>query len=120
MISQIIHRVNTNTGWAALWVACMLYGCTSATGPDNKRTLRTHTVEIKGMAFLPAEITVNKGDTVIFINRDLVDHDITEADRKLWFSSPLHPGQSWSKVITGSANYFCSLHVVMKGKIIAQ
>lgn len=72
------------------------------------------------MAFSPAWITVNKGDTVVFINRDPVDHDITEEDRKLWSSSPLHPGQSWSKVITGSANYFCSLHVVMKGKIVAQ
>ncbi len=72
------------------------------------------------MAFSPAEIIVNKGDTVVFINHDPVEHDITEEDKKLWSSSPLPPGQSWSKVIDGSANYFCSLHVVMKGKIIAK
>ena len=118
MISWVIRRLSI--GWVVLWTACMLYGCTSATDTGNKKTPQVHTVEIKGMAFLPPEIKVNKGDTVIFINRDPVDHDITEEDRKLWSSSPLHPGQSWSKVITGSANYFCSLHVVMKGKITAQ
>lgn len=118
MISREIHRLPI--GWAVLCTACMLYGCMPATDTGNKKAPQAHTVEIKGMAFLPAEIKVNKGDTVIFINRDPVDHDITEEDRKLWSSSPLHPGQSWSKVITGSANYFCSLHVVMKGKITAQ
>lgn len=95
-------------------------GCTSTQDNDNKSLPQTHTIEIKQMVFSPSEITIRKGDTVVFINHDPVDHDITEADKKLWSSSPLHPGKTWAKEITESANYYCSLHVVMKGKIIVQ
>lgn len=102
-----------------LVIVYVLYGCTPATNNSTVKH-KTDTVEIKQMAFFPATITVNKGDTIVFINHDLVDHDITEENKKLWSSSPLHPGQSWSKVFTEPANYFCSLHVVMKGKVDVQ
>lgn len=100
--------------------AYAMYGCTPVSNNNTVKQHKTDTVEIKQMAFSPATITVNKGDTIVFINHDLVDHDITEENKKLWSSSPLHPGQSWSKIFTEPANYFCSLHVVMKGKVVVQ
>lgn len=103
-----------------LMIVFVVNACTSSPKNDGKTYPKAHVVEIKQMAFSPQEITVNKGDTIIFSNHDLVDHDVTEEDKKLWSSSPLHPGQTWSKVVNESANYFCSLHVVMKGKIIVQ
>lgn len=105
-----------------LMIVFVLSACTSGsnTKTEKQKPLQTHTIEIKQMAFSPAEITVSKGDTVVFINHDPVDHDITDEDKKSWSSSPLPPGQSWSKVIEEPANYFCSLHVVMKGKIIVK
>ena len=33
---------------------------------------RMHTIEIRGMEFHPAELTVALGDTVVWINRDVV------------------------------------------------
>lgn len=70
------------------------------------------------MKFQPAELVVQKGDTIVWINRDLVAHDVTEVPDKTWTSSPIPPGKSWSLVVSQSADYYCSIHVVMKGKIL--
>ena len=80
----------------------------------------THTVEIKQMKFEPAEIKVRKGDQVRWINKDITNHDVTEQTKKTWASSPLSTGQSWTLVVTESADYFCNLHQVMKGKITVE
>lgn len=78
--------------------------------------IRTHTVEIKQMSFSPVNIVVQKGDRIIFVNHDLVTHDITEA-KKAWGSPALPVGKSWSVTVTRSTAYYCSIHPVMKGKI---
>jgi plastocyanin len=77
-------------------------------------------VSITGMKFIPEVITVSKGDTIIFTNNDIVDHDVTEEKSKAWTSSVIHSGKSWRMVATESADYFCSIHVVMKGKIVVE
>lgn len=79
---------------------------------------KRHVVEIKKMKFVPAEISVKKGDTVVWINKDFFPHDVTEEKNKAWSSEPFGQNQSWSKVITKDENYFCNLHKVMKGKVI--
>ena len=81
---------------------------------------QVHTVEMKQMKFQPAELTVQKGDTVVWINHDMVDHDVTEEPGKAWTSSLIRPGESWSLVVSQSADYYCSIHVVMKGKLVVQ
>src|SRR5689334_23003779 len=88
---------------------------------ETKRNVpKLHTVEIKQMKFQPAELIVQKGDTVIWINNDIVAHDVTEQSNKEWTSSLMPVGQSWSLVVTQSADYYCSIHVVMKGKLIVE
>ena len=77
---------------------------------------RTHIVEIKDMKFQPENLQVHKGDTVIWINKDIVAHDVT-AVNKAWNSPPLLSDTSWKKAITQSDSYYCSIHVVMKGKV---
>ncbi|NER13689.1 hypothetical protein GWK08_09585 [Leptobacterium flavescens] len=79
---------------------------------------KTHIVEIKKLKFIPAELTVKKGDTVIWINKDFFPHDVTEEKKGAWSSSTLQKGESWKKVITESSDYLCNLHKVMKGKLI--
>ena len=93
-------------------ITLLISGCSSA--PDQPKT---YTVEIKAMKFVPENITVKKGDTVLWINRDIMNHDVTEENTKSWTSAPIVPGASWKKVITGDDNYYCSIHVVMKGTI---
>ena len=80
----------------------------------------SHTVEITQMQFKPAELTVNKGDKVVFVNKDIVTHDVTEASGKSWHSPALAPGKSWSMVVTQKQAYYCSYHHVMKGRILVR
>lgn len=82
-------------------------------------THKIHTVEIRQMKFEPEVITVKKGDKIVFVNHDLVNHDVTE-EGKTWSSSTLEPEKYWALIATESQNYYCSLHVVMKGKIIVE
>lgn len=87
----------------------------SSASPDVRP--ETYTVEIKDMKFVPAVLSVNKGDIVIWINKDMVMHDVTGQKAKSWKSPPLSQGKSWKKVITEDVDYFCSFHPVMKGKV---
>ncbi|PVW12410.1 plastocyanin/azurin family copper-binding protein [Marixanthomonas spongiae] len=78
---------------------------------------KTHTVEIKKMKFIPANISVKKGDTVVWINKDFYPHDVTDEKNKTWSSGQFGQNETWSKVITKNENYFCDLHKTMKGTI---
>ncbi len=78
---------------------------------------QVYTIEIKGMRFVPADIQVKKGDTIIWVNKDIVAHNVTDEKSKAWASPIIPVGQSWSMMAEHSSNYFCSLHPVMKGRI---
>ena len=93
----------------------LVYGFNSQPNTATK----SHVVEIKDMKFQPAVLTVHKGDTVIWINKDIVPHDVT-GNNKAWASRLLMPKDSWRKVITESKSYYCSIHPNMKGKLIAE
>lgn len=104
------------TGMCALLCAALwMYGC----GEKEAYVLKTYTVEIKDMQFQPAELRVHPGDTVVWINRDIVAHDVTE-DNKAWASPSLAPDSSWKKAVDASSSYYCSIHLVMKGKLIVE
>lgn len=91
-----------------------IIGCAS---PGSKTTPKVYTVAIKQMQFQPATLELNKGDTVVFKNDDMVAHDITESSSKKWSSGPLPAGNAWKLVVTEGSNYYCSIHPVMKGKL---
>ena len=86
--------------------------------PKTEKEGEVHTIEIKQMKFYPDEINAHMGDKIVWINKDIVEHDVTELSTKQWASSKLASGASWSLVVTRSENYYCNLHVVMRGKII--
>jgi plastocyanin len=104
--------------WMALSGLLPVFIWVNHTRPAQKVAPTAHTVEIKQMKFQPRELSLKKGDTVIFINLDLVPHDITEQTRKAWFSAPVPAGRSWRMVATKSAAYYCSIHPVMQGKLV--
>ncbi len=81
---------------------------------------KVYAVTIALMKFDPDTITVKKGDTVVFYNHDMVTHDITEEHSKAWTSKPLPADASWKLVATQSSDYYCTIHPVMKGKIVVQ
>lgn len=86
-----------------------------AAGPDQ--------VVIASFAFGPVTLTVPRGTTVTWINRDEDAHTVTAAgDRPLFKSPPLDTGDRYAfKFDTpGTYTYFCSIHPAMKGVVIVR
>ncbi|HKH59662.1 MAG TPA: hypothetical protein VKA49_02465 [Flavitalea sp.] len=75
---------------------------------------------MKQMKFVPGELVLERGDTVVFVNHDLLRHDITELSGKAWSSSSLSPNSSWTMVVEKSSDYYCSFHPVMKGRLVVK
>ncbi|HEX7373637.1 MAG TPA: cupredoxin family copper-binding protein [Steroidobacteraceae bacterium] len=77
----------------------------------------TVTIAIDGMRFVPAAASVKRGDTVVWVNRDLVPHTATAADA--FDSHAIAPGKSWSYVArqAGRYDYVCVLHPMMKATL---
>jgi plastocyanin len=81
-----------------------------------------HVVEIQGMAFHPAVLEVQRGDTVVWINRDIVPHTATSTRKSGWNTGSLLQGQRGQYVARhrGEDPYFCQLHPVMLGKLVVR
>jgi plastocyanin len=80
-----------------------------------------HAVAIKGMKFVPAQISVAAGDTITFTNKDSAPHTATAKDGS-FDTGRLSKGQS-KKVTIGAAgtfDYICTIHPSMKGKVTAK
>lgn len=106
-----------HSGLATLFLSVLVISCSPAA---EKTDPMSYTVEIQSMQFQPAELTLKKGDTVKFINNDIVVHDVTEEKNKDWSSQPLSTGQSFSLVVKESSDYYCTIHPVMKGKLTVE
>lgn len=95
-----------------------LISCNNSDENKTKNSHSTDTVVIKQMQFTPAELNVKAGDTVIFINNDIVDHNVTQDKTNGFYSDTLAVGKSWKLAVTDSASYFCSIHPSMRGKLL--
>lgn len=89
---------------------------TEATVDRSSNGPKVDTIVIEQMKFNPSDLIAYPGDTLFFINEDIVDHDVTQKDKE-WTSSTLAPGKTWKYVVQNDIEYFCSLHVVMTGKV---
>jgi plastocyanin len=86
----------------------------------SPRKPATHTVTIDGARFSPAELTVNAGDTVVWVNKDILAHTATAKDAS-FDSKVIQPGKSWRFVVQrkGAVPYTCSFHP-MNGTLTVQ
>lgn len=82
---------------------------------------RRHVVDIRGFQFQPQRVMVAPGDTIVWINRDIVPHTVT-ASGGTWRSHQLEEGQSWEIVVeqNGPLTYFCEFHPHMTGELSAR
>lgn len=81
-------------------------------------TPNTHVIEISGAEFLPATIELSAGDTVTWINRDIVPHTATASDES-WDSGILQTGQQYTRQFDSDAttDYCCRLHPGMRARL---
>ncbi len=74
-------------------------------------------VSMANLAFSPATLTLNLGDTVTWTNTDTgVPHTTTSSagDPDTWDSGNMNPGQTYAHTFThvGSDPYICTYHVM--------
>jgi plastocyanin len=74
-------------------------------------------IEISGFAFIPKELKVNAGDTITWINRDIVPHNIFDSTHKKSISPDLATGETYTFVVGSPMLYECGLHPSMKGNL---
>ena len=79
---------------------------------------KTHVVTIENMRFSPDALTVQRGDRVVWINKDLFAHTAT-AVGKAFDSHNIEPNASWTYVARnpGEYDYVCALHPTMKARL---
>ena len=92
-------------------LACTAVTVAAANGAQRGRKPATHTITITGMQFTPATLTIKPGDTVVWVNKDILAHTAT-AKAGAFDSKILQPGQSWKFVAKqkGSFAYTCIFH----------
>ena len=82
----------------------------------------THTVTIDGTRFSPASLTIKPGDSVVWVNKDIVAHTATSAGANGFESGMLETGKSWKKKFLkkGDFPYACRYHPTMTARLIVQ
>ncbi len=102
-------------------------GSMTGTPPATQKTVSSQTttthvyVDIAGYAFTPQALTIKKGTTVTWTNRDAAVHNVI-ADNGGPTSPNLSKGQSYSFTFktAGIYGYHCSFHPNMTGTIIVK
>jgi len=86
----------------------------------KSHVLAANEIGIDNFQFAPATLTVKAGTKVVWINNDDVPHLIVNIQNRFKQSPLLDSDQRFSTTLTrpGTYDYFCSLHPMMKGKII--
>jgi plastocyanin len=87
-------------------------------GPASSATV---TVRIVKAGFTPTSVTVDAGDTVVWANRDTVNHQVVAVNGS--FASPvIGPGKNWSHVFNtaGSFGYRDALEPAERGSIVVR
>ena len=81
----------------------------------------TKTINIFATTFSPTTATVTEGDTVTWVNKDKVNHQVL-ADKAQFVSAILRPNQSFSFVFraAGTYTYKDELHPTLKGTILVK
>ncbi|WP_233870198.1 cupredoxin domain-containing protein [Paraburkholderia adhaesiva] len=101
---------------AGIWAILCAILCVTGAGPA---AARTWVVTIEQMRFAPSTLTVHRGDSVVWVNKDPVAHTVS-TDAKGFDSGSIAPEASWHYVVDGAGRhpYACRFHPVMHGTLI--
>jgi plastocyanin len=82
----------------------------------------THTVTIENQKYSPVSVTAAPGDTVLFINKDLVPHTVSALGVKGFDSGLIAAGGEWKLEAKspGTFAYHCLLHPEMQGSVVVK
>ena len=116
------------TGNATTMSANMTRNTTSAQGGNSVTISPGSSVPSNGKFFVPNILTVPKGTTVTWTNDDTTLHTVTSGSPESgnsgtgteFDSSYLAAGKTFQHQfgISGTFDYYCTLHPYMKGKVV--
>ncbi len=105
---------------AIVAVAVLSFGIATATFAGGSTVEPAeHVVEITMFKFIPESLSVKAGDTIIWVNKDIVPHTAT-ADDLSFDTGELKQNESASITISSDqvVSYFCKFHPTMKAKLM--
>jgi len=104
----------------SLMFVLLLAGCTQTVEQSSAVDAPTESViELKQFTFVPNMITIKRGGTVTWTNKDDVLHTVTGGG---FDSGDLEKGDEFSQTFTKTGNYIyeCNYHPSMVGRIIVK
>lgn len=103
---------------AAMATAVVATARAASSETDNAKS----EVKIDNFSFAPGELTVAKGTTVLWVNRDDIPHTVVSDDKTTFKSKPLDTDDSFSYTFSkeGTYTYFCSIHPKMTAKVVVK
>ena len=108
-------RLGLTSLWTATVIAvAVLVGTTLNPIKAGDPLSQRHVVEIRNLEFTPKELAAAPGDTITWVNYDLVPHTVT-ADDKSWDSGSVGARGQWQTVVQAGMHtaYFCRYHPSM-------
>jgi plastocyanin len=93
---------------------CVLAVCAAGVRADAEAAARkpmTHIVTIDAARFSPADVSLDVGDSVVWVNKDILAHTAT-ATKPGFDSKVIAPGKSWRYTVRrkGEFPYACAFH----------
>jgi plastocyanin len=102
--------------WRVVLIGAAAFVCLG-TAAVGTAAAATHTVVIEGVKYEPEKLTVNRGDTVVWVNKDPFPHTATA--KGAFDSHDIAAGKSWKYKASkaGDFAYVCTLHPNMHGTL---
>jgi len=115
--------MRTLTVLGAILCGTALASCAQTESAPNRPQPKTHMVIMEGMVFRPDVITVAPGDTIVWVNKDMVPHNAMSAAAG-FDSTVILANKSWRYTVPdrkGDFDYICSFHpTTMTAKLLVR
>ena len=98
----------------AVAIAITLTVCAIGLAAGERPAPTTHTVTMENMRFAPETLTVTRGDTIVWVNKDPVPHTATSKDGVFDSGTVLaEKSWRWTAREQGEFPYSCTFHPTM-------
>lgn len=90
--------------------------------PVQTASTKRYNVSVINFAFNPSTLNINRGDTVFWTNSDSAPHRVLGDNLDSLNGPVMNNAQTYSFTFTdsGTFNYHCSIHPMMKGSVIVK
>ena len=101
-------------GWIVAAFAATIAPVLDADAAEERRVV----IEIQSFKFVPAAPLVRRGDTIVWINKDIVPHSATANDDS-WDTGQIEAGKQVEMVALGTmfGRYYCKFHPTMTARL---